>query len=280
MNMKHLYTSLDSGVISGSVTDNSITDDSVIEIYFDNTDCYIDTTSQSGHTVYFTVGGNATGTNVCVVVNNLTNFTPYNDTDIRGRVTQAEQDITNLETTVENLDNLVTTLETDVETLDTKVDGLNANNISYDEHSTLYSAMGDIDELETTSKNLVGAINEVKESGGGGGGSESYSTTETVIGTWIDGKTLYRKVLTISNIPSQGGTLSANLGVSAEACMLRGFMKSKTTNGYARPLPMVDSNQANNIRLDLNNNVVRLIIGATWDSYEAYIIAEYTKTTD
>lgn len=153
MNMKHLYTSLDSGVTSGSVTDNSITDDSVIEIYFDNADCFIDTTSQSGHTVYFTVGGNATGTNVCVVVNNLTNFVPYDDTDIREIVAEVEQDIVNLETTVSELD-------TTVDGLETTIDGLNASNISYDEHSTLYSAMGDIDELETTSKNLVGAINE------------------------------------------------------------------------------------------------------------------------
>lgn len=171
MNMKHLYTSLGSGATSGSVTDNSITDDSVIEIYFDNTDCYIDSSSQSGHTVYFTVGGNATGTNVCVVVNNLTNFTPYDDTNIVNRVSS-------LESEVETLDNVVTTLETDVETLETRVDGLNANNINYDEHSTLYSAMGDIDSLETTSKNLVGAINEVKESGGGGGQFNSVSVTD------------------------------------------------------------------------------------------------------
>lgn len=183
MNMKHLYTSLGSGVTSGSVTDNSITDDSVIEIYFDNTDCYIDTTSQSGHTVYFTVGGNATGTNVCVVVNNLTNFTPYDDTNVTQRVST-------LETDVETLDNLVTTLETDVETLETRVDGLNASNINYDEHSTLYSAMGDIDELETTSKNLVGAINELKESGGGS--QEIYTNTEKLVGKWFN-RNLYMK---------------------------------------------------------------------------------------
>lgn len=178
MNMKHLYTSLGSGITSGSVTDNSITNDSVIEIYFDNTDCYIDSTNQSGHTVYFTVGGNATGANVCVVVNNLTNFTPYNDTDIRERVAQTEQDIINLEAEVDGL-------ETTVNELETTVDGLNASNINYDEHSTLYSAMGDIDELETTSKNLVGAINELKESGGGGGSDIIYKDV-TISGSITD----------------------------------------------------------------------------------------------
>lgn len=36
---------------------------------------------------------------------------------------------------------------------------------------------------------------------GGGGGGEAYSTEETVIGTWIDGKPLYRKVFVVT-IPS------------------------------------------------------------------------------
>lgn len=208
MNMKHLYTSLGSGITSGSVTDNSITDDSVIEIYFDNTDCYIDTTSQSGHTVYFTVGGNTTGTNVCVVVNNLTDFTPYNDADIQERVDE---------------------LETTIEELETTIDGLNASNISYDEHSTLYSAMGDIDSLETTSKNLVGAINEVK--GSGGGSQEVYDDTERVIGTWF-GKSLYRKVFTTNADLSFSGSVgqylqlptipTSNIDVLVDAYVIRG----------------------------------------------------------
>lgn len=41
---------------------------------------------------------------------------------------------------------------------------LDAQNLDYDEQSTIYSAMGNIDELETTATNLVGAINEVKNS--------------------------------------------------------------------------------------------------------------------
>lgn len=40
----------------------------------------------------------------------------------------------------------------------------------------------------------VGWVNQ----SGGGGGSEEYSTTETKIGTWIDGKPLYRKVITVT----------------------------------------------------------------------------------
>lgn len=146
MNEKHLYTTLGATVQSGSVTDETITDSSVIEIYFDEPDVYIKSSSQSGHTVNFTVDGNLTGVNVCVVVNNLTDFVPYDGEGIENRVSALESDID--------------TITSEIETLDNKVDNLSASNINYDEHSTLYSAMGDIDELETESKNLVGAINE------------------------------------------------------------------------------------------------------------------------
>lgn len=96
MNMKHLYTSLSSGTTSGSVTDNSIQNDSVIEIYYDNGNCYTESSSQSGHTVYFNVGGNTVGTNVCVVVNNLSNFTPYNDTNVQEHLQDLDGDVADI----------------------------------------------------------------------------------------------------------------------------------------------------------------------------------------
>lgn len=168
MNTKHLYTSLDSGVTQGSVTDNTIIDISVIEIYFDNTDCYIDGTSQEGHTVYFTVGGNATGTNVCVVVNNLTDFVPYDDSALVSRVNTAEVNLGLLDAELDERvpDETILGGVLYHGTTGNTWKKLNANNLNYDDESTIYSAMGDIDSLETTSKNLVGAINEIRESGG------------------------------------------------------------------------------------------------------------------
>lgn len=48
--------------------------------------------------------------------------------------------------------------------------------------------------LNTTSKKLIGAINELAAGGGGGGGSShDYSTTEHIVGTWIDGSPVYEK---------------------------------------------------------------------------------------
>lgn len=48
--------------------------------------------------------------------------------------------------------------------------------------------------LETQNKDLVGAINEVNK-------SNTYSTEEQVVGTWIDGKPVYQKTYTNLGIP-------------------------------------------------------------------------------
>lgn len=113
MNMKHLYTELNPLVQSGSVTDESITNDSVIEIYFDNTDVFVKTISQSGHVVSFTVDGNLSGTHVCVVVNNLTNV---DITDMTQEIVQNTYDIEDLFTSVGDIN---TTLENHTTTLTT-----------------------------------------------------------------------------------------------------------------------------------------------------------------
>lgn len=96
--------------------------------------------------------------------------------------------------------------------------------------------------LQTTAKTLVGAINEAAQGGGGGGsstlagltdvdisnptngqtlvynatsgkwengsGGANYSTTEHVVGTWIDGKTLYEKTFLWTWADVQSGSAS------------------------------------------------------------------------
>ncbi len=40
-------------------------------------------------------------------------------------------------------------------------------------------------------------------SGGGGSNSHTYSTTEQIVGTWIDGATVYEKTFEVSGLASQ-----------------------------------------------------------------------------
>lgn len=75
---------------------------------------------------------------------------------------------------------------------------LKSENIEY-ENNTLKSfndgKIGNPANLSTTSKNVVGAINELD-------GRNTYSIPENVVAKWINGEKVYRKIIqiTMSNI--------------------------------------------------------------------------------
>lgn len=152
------------GTNSITFTDDFITNDSIIDVYFSDDEITPIEQSQDGNRLIITIESQPQDVSIAI---HITNDDTINYAD----------ELESLNDTVSEHTTAISDLATDVDTLENKVDGLNANNISYDEHSTLYSAMGDIDTLETESKNLVGAINEVKESGGGGG-SVDFTTTD------------------------------------------------------------------------------------------------------
>ena len=116
---------------------------------------------------------------------------------------------------------------------------------------------------------------EVVEAGGGGGSSagEVYSTEETRIGTWIDGKPLYRKVFKqIVPITTQWTTIFdiENLDTGV---LLRGFYG--WINGESVPFPN------NTISLQWYNGVqAKFLENISYPGTSVTLICEYTKTTD
>lgn len=75
--------------------------------------------------------------------------------------------------------------------------------------------VGNLADLKTKEKtNLVGAINEASQSGGGSGDENIYSLEETVCGTWINGKPLYRKVINLGPGGAAGTYSRHNLGIT------------------------------------------------------------------
>ena len=67
--------------------------------------------------------------------------------------------------------------------------------------------IGDLSNLNTTNKtNLVNALNEVNN-------SIIYSTTEKVVGKWINNKPLYRKVISTGSLPN-ASVKNINHGIS------------------------------------------------------------------
>ena len=110
----------------------------------------------------------------------------------------------------------------------------------------------------------------------------SYSTTETVIGTWIDGKPIYRKVLEFNNVPT--GVTQRNHGISNFDKLINcsGYYYTSTW-GYI-PIPAVTSDNMAGYGIgvaDFKSTTFWFNIGNLRSSTnEVKLIVEYTKTTD
>lgn len=106
----------------------------------------------------------------------------------------------------------------------------------------------------------------------------TYSTAEQRIGTWIDGKPLYRKVIegttASSNSPTAIGSIS-NLGIIGD---IRGYIINSSQN-QTIPINFVYNTEQNSGYREGNNIMVRTT-ASVYQSKPCYIIVEYTKTTD
>ena len=101
-----------------------------------------------------------------------------------------------------------------------------------------------------------------------------YSTTEEVIGTWIDGKPLYRKV--IQTIISDGGIV-----LSDANCILVRYEWYASIDGV-KLLKLPSPNTGNAALWQLNNGniVFNIPSSSSVNGKLATCILEYTKTTD
>ena len=103
---------------------------------------------------------------------------------------------------------------------------------------------------------------------------ESYSTKEQVIGTWIDGKPLYRKVI-VDTTKSAIDLSSINIdyiNLSKSVFIVHGITVSNYTNGHDYAYTVYDS----------NTKILATVTGGNATSLLSKIIyiLEYTKTTD
>lgn len=113
---------------------------------------------------------------------------------------------------------------------------------------------------------------------------ETYSTTEQRIGTWIDGKPLYRKVLTkdlSSSTTATVGTLTNidNIIITGHSQLI---IKTTATN-YIGPANSYESS-SNWSKVFLSKNNSTNGVNITWlgnsTTGTIIVVCEYTKTTD
>ena len=113
----------------------------------------------------------------------------------------------------------------------------------------------------------------------------NYSTVETKTGaTWIDGKPIYRKVVSLGAMPSSATTSVVNHGIQNIDIMtnVTGIMVDKTNKIYVN-IPFLPSAAENNTGLNIYANETQVLFsswGMDRSSFIGYAILEYTKTTD
>lgn len=111
---------------------------------------------------------------------------------------------------------------------------------------------------------------------GGGTSGEHYSTEEQVIGTWIDGKPLYRKVVIVQNVAANDYTV---IKIEDDMVLKNFYGVAKLSNNT---IYSIFAPEGLNIpyRYDPGN---KGLVGRTKSSAgitKAEVIIEYTKTTD
>lgn len=103
-----------------------------------------------------------------------------------------------------------------------------------------------------------------------------YSTTETRVGTWIDGKPVYRKVI----ISSSGNTGNVDIphGISNIKRVVNVYADAKSSDNY-NYFVNSSSSYAISIR-EVSREAVKMTFNSAFNTWEVAIIIEYTKTTD
>ena len=107
-----------------------------------------------------------------------------------------------------------------------------------------------------------------------------YSTSEQMIGYWIDGKPIYQKVIPFSGTISQNGSLELSMPTGLDFIVsYNGWIDSNNNLGYTIPEAGI------RLAIQLNGQTRALQIQATDNhSYncgtKSFVCVYYTKTTD
>lgn len=109
---------------------------------------------------------------------------------------------------------------------------------------------------------------------------EHYSTDEQVVGTWIDGKPIYRKVIDFGYLPNNTSRyVSHGISNLKNIISAKGQANRPESSGVtfaSIPIPNAGNNY---VQLDVSDT-----IGITTNSnriaFYGYVFLEYTKTTD
>lgn len=111
--------------------------------------------------------------------------------------------------------------------------------------------------------------------------AQHYSTTERLIGTWIDGKPLYQKTINFGVLPNNDSK-DVSHGISnVDKIWISGGFAYQPNGDFSNQLSLcVPYNLSDGWYFGANSSVVRCHASSNRTNYSAYVTLQYTKTTD
>lgn len=112
---------------------------------------------------------------------------------------------------------------------------------------------------------------------------DTYSRTETLIGTWVDGKPLYRKTIDFGALPNNTEKQVSTGLTGCQIVKMYGTATYTSNNATQVPIPYVDcSNLANSMTLIARDYGTKIGIktAINYSAFSAEVVLEYTKNSD
>lgn len=116
------------------------------------------------------------------------------------------------------------------------------------------------------------------ENASGGASGHTYSTTEQVVGTWIDGKPIYEVTIDCGTLANTTSTQYFNHGISDLEMVIdtQAFM----TNGSASANLPFHGTVGDGVSIWIELTRIGIVTQSNRSSYRAYVTLRYTKSTD
>lgn len=128
--------------------------------------------------------------------------------------------------------------------------------------------VGDLSELNTNDKSsVVNAVNEIEN-------RSIYSTTEIEIGTWINGKAIYRKVIDLGAFKFINGNKSISIPNTPVDTLVSGKWCFKNNDNWYFEFSSINNFQWRNDTTLYYDGV------ESFTCQQMYVILEYTKSTE
>lgn len=113
-----------------------------------------------------------------------------------------------------------------------------------------------------------------------------FSTKEKIIGTWIDGKTLYSKTFSFNNTFSAGYPIEKEHNISNVSTIYIDtahsfIVDTANNNSIPLPTPCSDGNFDDDVGVQVDASKIYMYARTTWNTtWKKVVTINYTKTTD